>query len=207
MLLFDIGSNIGAWALKKYNNDTQIISIEASPSTFQILQNNVKDKNIICLNFAVTSSKEESVEFFECAATNTISTLNQKWLNDPSSRFYNQFNYKKIIVNTITIDKLIEKYGIPDLIKVDVEGAEDIVLKSLTKAAKIICFEWAAEMQLEIERSIKHLESIGYSKFHIQNEDKYDYIPASFELNKEELLNILHTKVAKVDWGMVWCNI
>ena len=206
MLLFDIGGNIGSWALKKYNSDTQIISIEASPTTFQSLVLNTFGKNIICLNYAVTSSVEESVEFFDCNA-NTISTLNQKWLNDPSSRFYNQFNYKKIKVNTITLDKLVKTYGMPDLIKVDVEGAEDIVLKSLTSPAKIICFEWAAEMQIEIVNSVNHLASLGYEKFHIQNEDKYDYIPISFELNKSELLAIIKSKVPKVDWGMIWTSI
>jgi FkbM family methyltransferase len=98
-MLFDIGSNIGAWALKNYNNN-QIISVEASPSTFQSLVFNTAGKNIVCLNYAVTSSKEQTVEFFDCSA-NVISTLNQKWLNDPSSRFYNQFNYRKIRVNKI----------------------------------------------------------------------------------------------------------
>ena len=205
MLLFDIGSNVGDWALKNYTNN-QIICVEASPTTFKTLVANTSNKNIICLNYAVTSSKEEEIEFFDCD-TNTISTLNQKWLNDPSSRFFNQFRFRKIKVNTITLDKLIETYGIPDLLKIDVEGAEDIVLQSLNSPVKIICFEWAAEMQDVIINSINHLDSLGYQKFHIQNQDKYDYRPPSFELNKTELLNIIKIKIFKVDWGMIWCYI
>ena len=204
-MLFDIGSNIGLWALKNYTGD-HIISVEASPSTFQKLISNTVGKNITCLNYAVSPSKDETVDFFECSA-NTISTLNQKWLNDPSSRFCNQFNYKKIKVNTITLDKLIEAYGLPDLIKIDVEGAEDIVLQSLTIPAKTICFEWAAEMYDVIINSINHLTTLGYEKFHLQNEDKYDYIPPSFELNKTELIEKIRSKVAKVDWGMIWASI
>jgi FkbM family methyltransferase len=205
MLLFDIGANIGKWALQNYSNDARIICLEASPTTFRTLVDNVKDKNITPLNFAVTSSPTSTVEFFDCSA-NTISTLNEKWLNDLSSRFYNQYRYKKIVVNTITIDKLIKEYGIPDLLKVDVEGAENIVLQSLTKPVKTICFEWASETYDVTLNSVNHLESLGYTKFHIQNEDSYTYKPSVFDLTKQELLNKLQAKIPKQDWGMIWAS-
>ncbi len=51
----------------------------------------------------------------------------------------------KVSVPTISIDTLIDTYGIPDLIKIDVEGAEELVVKSLTKKVKCLCFEWAVE--------------------------------------------------------------
>ena len=88
----------------------------------------------------------------------------------------NQFTYKKIKVNTITIDKLISMYGVPDLLKVDVEGAENIVLKSLTQPIKTICFEWASEWNEKTFEALNHLESLGYNKFHIQDSDNYIYI-------------------------------
>ena len=206
MLLFDIGSNIGSWALKNYTNETKIICVEASPSTFQQLTKNTAGRNIIPLNFAVTSSTSNSVEFFESSA-NTISTLNKNWLTDPSSRFYNQYHYKKINVNTITLDKLISMYGIPDLLKIDVEGAEDIVIKSLSQPVKTLCFEWACEMQDVIFNSIEHLHSLGYTKFHIQNQDSFEYKPSGYELTKDQLVSIIKTKIPKVDWGMIWTTI
>jgi FkbM family methyltransferase len=206
MLIFDIGSNIGAWALKNYTSETKIICVEASPSTYEKLINNIVDKNIIPLNFAVTSSTHEQIDFFE-SSVDTISTLNEKWLNDPSSRFYNQFDFNKITVNTISLDKLISLYGIPDLLKVDVEGAEDNVLKSLTKQVKTICFEWASEMEDIIFNSIEHLDSLGYRKFHIQHEDAYDYKPIEYEFTKDELIDIIKTKIPKVDWGMIWTTL
>lgn len=205
MLLFDIGANIGLWALHNYTPETKIISVEASPTTFQTLKKNISSKNIFPLHFAVTSSSENFVDFFDCSV-NVISTLDESWLKDPTSRFFNKYSYKKIVVPTITIDKLILEHGIPDILKVDVEGAENIVLKSLTNQAKIICFEWASEWNEKTFDAINHLVSLGYQKFHIQSQDNYTYRPSDYELNKDELFISLKNKKDKIDWGMIWCN-
>jgi FkbM family methyltransferase len=206
MLFFDIGANVGLWALHNYTSQTKIISVEASPNTSYQLQRNCQGKNIICLNYAVTSSNQSVIDFFDCSAS-VISTLDESWLKDPTSRFFNQYSYKKIMVPTITIDKLILDYGIPDILKVDVEGAENIVLKSLTKSAKTICFEWASEWNEKTFDAINHLVSLGYQKFHIQNQDKYTYRPDVYELNKEQLFKHLLQTRLKLDWGMIWTTI
>jgi len=204
MLLFDIGSNIGSWALNNYKDNNKIICVEASKNTFNTLVSNTSGKNINCLNYAVTSSLDETVDFFECS-WHVLSTLDEDWLKDPKSRFGNKMPYVKTKVPTITIDKLISDYGIPDILKVDVEGAEDIVLKSLTKQIKTICFEWASEWNNKTFNAINHLESLGYSRFHIQDGDMYTYRPNEYELNKDQLINNLKLKVDKNDWGMIWC--
>ena len=202
MLLFDIGANIGAWANTNYTPTTRIVCVEASPTTFLALKVNTAGKNIECLNYAASNSTDATVNFFD-SSTNTLSTLDESWLNDPSSRFFKCTTYKKIEVKSITLDKLIEDYGIPDLLKVDVEGAENIVLKSLTKKVPVLCFEWAAEWNTKTVEAIHHLISLGYKQFHIQTADNYTYRPASYELNEETVLSSISSKKG-VDWGMVW---
>ena len=121
-MFFDIGANIGRWSLANINNCKNIISVEASPNTFNKLINNIKNNNkITCLNFAVCNSKEDYITFYESSA-DTLSTLNKDWLTSKQSRFYNQTQIKEIKCKTISIDKLIEIYGNPELIKIDVEG-------------------------------------------------------------------------------------
>lgn len=50
-MYFDIGSNIGNWALSNIQFTDKIISIEASPSTYNKLVNNCKNDKIQLLNF------------------------------------------------------------------------------------------------------------------------------------------------------------
>jgi FkbM family methyltransferase len=203
MLIFDIGANIGRYALSNYQPSDNIICVEASPSTFRTLCNNTNNhNNIKCINFAVTNSSEDYVTFYD-SPINTISTLDKAWLSDTSSRFYGT-HYNEILVPTISIDRLIETYGIPDILKIDVEGAENIVIKSLSKKCNILCFEWATEWNAKTFECIDHLHMLGYDKFHIQMGDAYTYRPSIFEYSVNQLKEKLTTTKNKIDWGMIW---
>jgi len=207
MLLFDIGANIGKWTLQNLNNNT-IVAVEASPKTYRELVKNVTGKNVIALNYAVSNTLSDTVKFYE-SNSNTLSSLDKRWLEDPRSRFgvNSSINsYIEIDVKTISLDTLIVNYGMPDILKVDVEGAENIVLKSLTQRAKLLCFEWASEWNPETFECIDHLASLGYTQFHVQNEDAYTYRTNQFEHTVESLKSFLSNTIPKVHWGMIWCS-
>jgi FkbM family methyltransferase len=208
MIVFDIGANIGAWALANKNPNKKIISVEASPKTYKVLCDRVRTStSIIPLNYAVCASDTSSITFYHCIRADTLSTLNKDWLTSSKSRFGNYSNsIQEIQVPTITLDTLIQKYGLPDLIKIDVEGAENIVLASLSQRVPMLCFEWAAEWRETSRECIAHLASLGFTHFHIQAEDKYDYLPPKFDKTKEEVLSFLASARDKVDWGMVWAK-
>lgn len=55
IMFFDIGANVGAWAKANVHKCDKIISIEASPRTFDKLANQCKDDKIILLNYAVVT--------------------------------------------------------------------------------------------------------------------------------------------------------
>ena len=194
-MFFDIGANIGKWSLENINNCKQIVAVEASPTTFTKLLNNTKHvSNIVCLNFAACNSNEEFISFYNCSA-DTLSTINQDWLASENSRFYKQYNYNVIKCETITIDKLIKEYGVPDLIKIDVEGGEFECLSSLTQKIKNICFEWASD----------YLENLGYTEFAVQIEDNYTYRPQIYT-NLIAVKEWLNKTTPKKEWGMIWAK-
>jgi FkbM family methyltransferase len=204
-MFFDIGSNIGKWSLENLNNCTKIIAIEASPDTFNKLINNTKDENkIVCLNYAVCNSDKEFIDFYNCSA-DTLSTINKDWLDSETSRFYNQFNYNIITCKTITIDKLIKEYGIPELIKIDVEGGEFECLSSLTQKVNNLCFEWASETNNITFNCLDYLENLGYNEFSIQFEDNYTYRP-QFYKSINVIKEHLNRTTPKKEWGMIWCK-
>jgi len=202
-LCFDIGANKGAWALANKDRYSTIVAVEPIEKTFSILTEKCKDSKFVCLKYAVCDCSGESVTFFDCEA-DTLSTLHKEWLTDPSSRFCG-VKYKEIQCKTITLDALITRYGMPDLIKIDVEGGEFDCIRSLTKKVPLICFEWASETRHITEQCIDYLHSIGFLEFHVQMEDQYTYTPTSYttlDAVKEEL----YTMIPKKDWGMVWCR-
>jgi FkbM family methyltransferase len=170
----------------------------------------VYGKNINVLNRALTSEPVEKATFYEVVG-GTVSSLNKEWITDPRSRFgetsphHNKIT-SEIKVSTTTIDAMITAYGMPDLIKVDVEGAEHIVLKSLTQKANTVCFEWASEWDKETFICMDHMVSLGYTRFHIQYKDDYAYRPAQYELTADDVKDRFKTMTPHAEWGMIWCQ-
>ena len=115
---FDCGANLGYWSI--YCSDDAIgcenvFAIEASPTTFQMLQHNWKlnSKPFKILNRAVHRLSGNMVDF-ECDGENHASArIATKGSNTQP-------------VETISIDDLLasDKSGNPALVKLDVEGAE-----------------------------------------------------------------------------------
>lgn len=203
-LCFDIGCHIGDWLLKNTNSYDKIIAVEACENTFKKLIKNVdKNKNIVTLNYAVCDSKEEHIKFYECES-DVLSTINVNWLTGGISRF--NVNYKETMCKTISIDKLIEIYGVPDLIKIDVESAEYKCIKSMTKKTNLLCFEWASEFLDTIINCLNYLYKLGYKNFYIQmNNDEYTFRPNEY-YTIDTIKDILIKTTPKHEWGMIWCK-
>jgi FkbM family methyltransferase len=205
-ICFDIGANIGDWSLKNINSYDKIISVEASEITFDKLSKNVESlQKIIPINYAVCYSKNEYVKFYHCQ-NDVLSTLNKKWLEGGVSRFNSP--YTEILCKTISIDKLVEIYGVPDLIKIDVESAEFECIKSMSKKYSDVCFEWASEFLDNTLNCLNHVHKLGYRKFYIQtNSDEYTFRPNENDyFNIEKAKEILCKTIPKCHWGMIWCN-
>jgi FkbM family methyltransferase len=204
-MFFDIGSNIGKWALANVNNCDKIISVEASPITFNNLINNCKNDKIILLNYAVCNNNGKDITFYH-ATCDTLSTINKEWLTSPTSRFHD-YQYREITCKTIGIDDLIQKYGVPDLIKIDVEGGEYECVASLTQKVNLLCFEWASETNDITFKSIDHLFNLGFKQYYIQNEDNYTFRPHDNDFYDITIVkNKLSQTIPKQDWGMIWCK-
>lgn len=204
-LVFDIGANIGRWTNANIDKYDKIISIEASPYTFEKLKK-CKNHEINLLNYAICDNDGKDIKFYH-ADIDVLSTLNKDWLTDSTSRFYNQRDkYKEIICKTKTIDDLIMQYGKPNLIKIDVEGGEYECIKSLTQKVDCLCFEWASETNNITYQCLDYLFILGYTKFYIQILDNYTFFPNNNDFSDlASVKSELSKMIVKKDWGMIWC--
>lgn len=204
-MFFDIGTNIGKWSLANIDQCNKIIAVEASPTTFDRLVKNLQNQHkVTCLNYAVCNSIKEYITFYDSNA-DTVSTINKDWLCSEKSRFYNQFTYNEIKCKTIKLDVLIQQFGIPELIKIDVEGGEFECISSLTQKVNNLCFEWASETNDITFKCLDYLVNLGYTKFAIQIEDNYTYRPQLYtdvNIIKEDL----NKTTPKKEWGMIWAK-
>lgn len=209
-MYFDIGANVGKWSLENIGLCEKIIALEPDPDTFKKLQQNTCSsiKPITCLNYAACKSESDEITFYKCEF-DTISTTNVEWLADEKSRFYGRegSNYEKITCKVISIDKLIELFGVPKMIKVDVEGGEFECISTLSQKVDDLCFEWASELKDIAFLCLGYLRSLGFSKFFIQYDDQYLFRPIETEYTDlDTIRKALNKTVPKNHWGMIWCK-
>jgi len=204
-MFFDIGANIGLWAKANIQFTDKIIAVEASPITFMRLVQNVNNSNIVCLNFAACNNDGKDIPFYQGEA-DTLSTLNEEWFTSSESRFHNHPHFQ-IICKTITLDALISEFGVPDLIKIDVEAGEYDCISSLTQKVNLLCFEWASELNAITFKCLDYLLTIGFTEFYLQNGDSYTFRPESDDFyNVDTIKLLLINSVVRLDMGMVWCR-
>jgi FkbM family methyltransferase len=171
----DIGANIGIYTLllSHLYPKCKVISIEASPTIFEKLKLNCQlnnllpGSNLVLLNKAVSDKDGTWVEFYE---KHSMSTMSKGFLTSISSKIITNKDDElhKEIVRTVTIDNLAETTNINEIsfLKIDVEGAEVLVLKG---AINILTEKKVRNMIIEYhsfenyDYAVKLLDEIGYT--------------------------------------------
>lgn len=179
MLMFDIGANRGDAVLAGLNKGYKVIAVEPGPRVFKELASYfIYNQNVIPLRLAVSDSDNSLIEFYECIEDG-LSTIEKTWLIDDSMPYKGK-EFRTIKANTVTIDTLVKIYGIPDLMKIDVEGSEWFVFRGMTKYYGKLTFEWTINTVDQHIDQIKYLKNLGYKKVgpqfiehHLQDPDEY----------------------------------
>jgi FkbM family methyltransferase len=125
-VVFDIGAHIGLCSLPLSNIAKQIISFEASQINGNYLKRHLKINkinNVEIVSCLVGKDEKEDVSFYDVKGGSGIpSVVNLKALNK-------SVEVSNIKIKQISLDEFCSRYSIiPDVIKIDVEGAEFSVL-------------------------------------------------------------------------------
>lgn len=129
-LIIDCGANVGASIIffKAKYPDAVIHAFEADSQTFQLLQENINKRSysdVFLYNQAVSDKNGEQIFY-------TSNDKNE--LNAPiMSLFENELATTQRPVCAIDFGEFVNRFSVVDFCKMDVEGAESILLDSLMK--------------------------------------------------------------------------
>jgi FkbM family methyltransferase len=133
-IVVDVGAHMGRYTLiasKLVGSNGRVVSIEANPNNFEMLNNNVKLNqltNVTSLNCAAYS-QETKIKLYlagEGMGHTIYNTIMAERANEGKERF--------VEINANTLDHLLQEQEITKVnwIKIDVEGAEYEVLRGAT---------------------------------------------------------------------------
>jgi len=172
-LFVDIGANVGIYATLLEHNFDRIIAIEADPMVYDRLQklcpSNCKPLNVLVSNI------EEEVSFYRKlpSSENGTDLKDLAWGSWAGSIYPankqewtpNAQTEEEIRLPSSRLATILAKEAVVDLVKVDVEGAEWLVLEGAEPImSKIKC--WVVELH-EPHRSLEletRMRKYGYNK-------------------------------------------
>lgn len=131
-VIFDVGCNVGhsSVLLLMYGGVKEAVVADANPQALGLCAENLA-RNGLCdrvrfIGAFVSDQEDREIDFFTSGARADGSMFPPKENDAP-----------KIRISTTTCDKLARDYGlVPDLVKIDVEGAESLVLAGAAQIAR-----------------------------------------------------------------------
>lgn len=188
-LCFDVGANIGNRVKIFLKLQAHVVAVEPQKDCVEILKVGYGSNKLLTV---VQKALGESVGTAEImiSNSNSISSLSQEWVESvkKSGRFSEYSWNMKQTVPLTTLDTLIEHYGMPSFIKIDVEGFEYQVIKGLSQPVKVLSLEFTPEIIESTFKCIDHLQRLGNIQLNYSIGETMQFVLAEWATPQEMVL-------------------
>jgi FkbM family methyltransferase len=177
-LIYDAGMNNGDDTAYYLARGFRVIAIEADPLLVEQASRRFKqeilDGKLIILNIGI-SDHEGTFPFYICDTNSEWNTFNASVVKDKGVDFH------QITVSCRCFLSILEEFGTPYYLKLDIEGNEIYCLRDLivSDLPEYVSFE-KAESTVE---SLTLLHNLGYTKFKLISQ--HNYLPIEYPLTSE----------------------
>lgn len=164
-LVFDIGAHIGDKTQLYLQQGAHVVCIEPQPACCEKLKKRFRNNSHVIIEQVGLAEKPGILKLLICSSSPAISSFSMEWKENSrhSERGYEWDS--SILVPVVTFDSCIQKYGIPQFCKIDVENFEYEVLKGLSQPIPSLSIEFHVETFHNTIKCLDYLEQLGYTKF------------------------------------------
>jgi FkbM family methyltransferase len=166
-LCFDIGAHAGNHIRCWRRLGAKVVAVEPQALFFALLERLYGHDPCVTLIRAAVGSRTGNATLWVSDRSPTVTTLSPQWAARVAAvaSFRNVRWRKGSRVATITLESLIEHYGMPAFVKIDVEGYEQHVLEGLSTPIPALSFECIPAARAGALACVDRLCALGRYRF------------------------------------------
>lgn len=168
-LAFDIGSHVGDRIGSFRRCGARVVALEPQPDCAAAIRSVFRNDVDVTLLENACGPKAGELTLHVNSANPTVSTASPDFLKaaDGAAGWEGQVWDRKIVVPVTTLDALIGAHGVPDFVKIDVEGFEADVLAGLSRPIPALSFEFTTIQRNVAYQCIAMIARLGAYRFNI----------------------------------------
>ncbi len=177
-LIFDVGSNVGQDTAFYLSQGYRVLAVEADPTLAELARQKFAREilagRLTVLNVGV-AAEEGSADFWICEQKPEFNSFY------PTIAGRDSYSHKCIQIPVAPFESIIERYGIPYFLKIDIEGNDKLCLDGLSRSSLPAYLSVESECPLDeksasLEGGLQILEQLyglGYRKFKLINQHTF----------------------------------
>ncbi len=166
-LAFDIGSHVGDRVASFRRIGARVVALEPQPALVKTLRVLFAFDRSVTIEASAVGKTPGEIELNLNLKNPTVATASDDFIKaaEGAPGWEEQRWTRKLKVPMTTLDALIAKHGVPQFVKIDVEGFEDEVLAGLSKPLPALSLEFTT-IQRDIARNaIARLADVADYRF------------------------------------------
>ncbi len=168
-LVFDLGAHVGDRVASFRRLGARVVAVEPQPAAMRALRLMFRRDPDVTLVPAAIGAVAGVIRLYLNTANPTVSTVSQDFIAaaDGAPGWEGQTWDRAIDVPMVTLDDLIAAHGLPDFIKIDVEGLEPEALAGLSHAVPALSFEFTTIQRDRALAALARVDGLGRYGFNL----------------------------------------
>jgi FkbM family methyltransferase len=177
-LVYDVGSNIGQDTAFYLSQGYRVLAVEADPTLAEYARNRFCSEilagRLEVLNVGI-AAEEGIADFWICEDKPEFNSFHRAIAARDS------YSHKLIQVQVLPFAAIIERFGVPHYLKIDIEGNDKLCLDGLSPSALPTYLSVESECPLDEKSAtiedglqiLRQLYGLGYRKFKLINQNTF----------------------------------